>query len=207
MANEKQSSEMKEFIMKTARELIWEKGYAKTSMRDIARACSFEPSNTYNYFSGKEQLLYELLEEETGMMISLLKGLENDGKSSPIDQLHYIIRQHVDLTLGGRMVSGLMFDVELRNLSADHVKKIIALRNKFEGILHKVIRRGIDEGYFVETNERLVSFMIISMVVRCRVWYSPKGEKSPEEIADFITRFTLNSLLKEGKRKRDLNNR
>ncbi|MGD0855924.1 MAG: TetR/AcrR family transcriptional regulator [Dehalococcoidia bacterium] len=201
MANEKQGSDKKAFIMKTARELIWEKGYDKTSMRDIARACSYEPSNTYNYFSCKEQLLYELLEEETGMMISLLKGLENNGKSSPIEQLQYIIRQQVDLTLGARMVSGLMFDVELRNLSADHVKKIIYLRDKFEGVLHKVIRRGIDAGYFVETNERLVTMMIISMIVRSRVWFSPKGEKSPEEIADFITRFTLNSLLKDGKRK------
>ena len=67
--------------------------------------------------------------------------------------------------------------------------------------MHKVIRRGIDAGYFVETNERLVTMMIISMIVRSRVWFSPKGEKSPEEIADFITRFTLNSLLKDGKRK------
>jgi AcrR family transcriptional regulator len=201
MANEKQGSEMKAFIIKTARELIWEKGYDKTSMRDIARACSYEVSNTYNYFSGKEQLLYELLEEETAMMVSLLKGLEKDGMSSPIDQLQYIIRKHVDLTFGGRMVSGLMFDVELRNLSAEHEKKIIALRDKFEGILLKVISRGIDAGYFIKTNEKLVSFAIISMIVRSRVWFSPKGEKSPEEIADFITKFTLNNLLKKGKRK------
>ncbi|MBN1376482.1 MAG: TetR family transcriptional regulator [Dehalococcoidia bacterium] len=201
MANEKQSSEMKAFIMKTARELIWEKGYDKTSMRDIARACSYEPSNTYNYFSSKEQLLYELLEEETGMMISMLRGLEHDDTSSPLDQLRYIIRQHVELAIKGKMVSGLMFDVELRNLSADHEKKIIEFRDRYEGILHRVIRRGIDAGYFVETNERLVTIMIISMIVRSRVWFSPKGEKSPEEIADFITRFTLNSLLKDGKKK------
>ncbi len=204
MANVKQGSEMKEFIMKIARELMWEKGYEKTSMRAIARACSYEPSNTYNYFSSKEQLLYELLKEETGMMISLLKGLEKDNTSNPVDQLIYVVRQHVDLTLGGRMVSGLMFDVELRNLSASHRKKIIALRNKYEGILRKVIRRCIDEGYFAETNEKLISFMIISMVVRSRIWFSPKGEKSPGEIADFITKFALNGLLKEEKRKAGL---
>jgi TetR/AcrR family transcriptional regulator, cholesterol catabolism regulator len=201
MANEKQSSEMKQFIMKTARELIGKKGYDNTSMRDIARACSFEPSNTYNYFSGKEHLLYEVLKEDTVRMLSLVQGIEDDRTSSPIDQLQSIIQQHMALALGGRIPPGLMFDIELRNLSPEHRKKITVLRDKYEGILRKVIHRGIDEGYFAETSAKLASFMIISMIIRSRVWFSPKGEKSAAEIADFITSFALNGLLKDGKRK------
>jgi TetR/AcrR family transcriptional regulator, cholesterol catabolism regulator len=201
MANEKQGSEMKAFIMKTARELIWEKGYDKTSMRDIARACSYEVSNTYNYFSGKEQLLFEIMKEETRMMITLVRALEDDETSSPIDQIQYIVQQHVELTLGARSSSGLIFDVELRNLSPVHRKKIIELRNRYEGILRKAINRAIDQGDFIETDAKLASFMIVSMVVRSRIWFSPKGEKSPREIADFIVDFALNGLLKDKKQK------
>ena len=195
MAEEKQGSQRKEHIMKVARGLIWERGYDKTSMRDIAHACAFEPSNTYNYFRSKEQLLYELLREETGEIVSLVKHLEDDDSSTPNEQLRFMINNHLDLTLGARKSAGLMFDTDLKNLSVANRRKIISLRDDYERVLRKVIRRGIDQGYFIETDEKLTSIMIISMIVRSRVWYSQKGEKSRDEIADFIFKFVINSLL------------
>jgi AcrR family transcriptional regulator len=201
MPEETQNPQRRDIIMKAARELFWEKGYGNTSMRDIARACSFEASNTYNYFSSKEQLLFEIMKEETGRMIALVRALEDNKTTSPVDQIQYIVQQHVDLTLGTRSSSGLVFDVELRNLSPVHRKKIIELRNRYEGILRKAIMRAIDQGDFIETDAKLASFMIVSMVVRSRIWFSPKGEKSPREIADFIVDFALNGLLKDKKTK------
>jgi TetR/AcrR family transcriptional regulator, cholesterol catabolism regulator len=201
MPEELQNSQRRDTIMKVARELFWEKGYADTSMREIARACSFEPSNTYNYFTSKEQLLFEIMKEETGRMLTMVRALENDERSGPIDQIQYIVQQHVDLTLGTRSSSGLLFDVELRNLSPVHKRKVIELRNRYEGILRKAICRAIDRGDFIDTDAKLASFMIVSMVVRSRIWYSPTGEKSPREIADFIVDFALNGLLKEKKTK------
>jgi TetR/AcrR family transcriptional regulator, cholesterol catabolism regulator len=193
MTGRRQNTPRKAFIMQVAGELIWEKGYDKTSMRDIARACSFEPSNTYNYFRSKEQLLYEILSEEMGEMVSLLGQLENDDTTSPVEQLRSIITSHIELTLGDRRPSGLTFDVALKNLSPAHRKKIIALRDRYEGILRTVIRRGIESGDFVDRDEKLTGIMIISMIVRSRVWFSPKGRMSQGEIADFIFKFVLNS--------------
>jgi TetR/AcrR family transcriptional regulator, cholesterol catabolism regulator len=184
----------KVFIMQVARELIWEKGYDKTSMKDIAHACSFEPSNTYNYFHSKEHLLYEILREETGEMVSQLKQLETDETTSPVDQLRTIISSHIELTLGGRRPSGLTFDVSLKNLTPAHRKKIIALRDKYEGILRIVIRRGIKSGDFIEIDEKMLGVMIISMIVRSRIWFSPRGRMSRGEIADFILKLVLNGM-------------
>lgn len=201
MTEEKQSAQRKARIIEVAREMIWEKGFSNTSMRDIARACSYEPSNTYNYFNSKEQLLFEILKEEITRMISSVRTFKDDDKSSPIDQIKNIVQQHIEMTLVSKKSSGLMLDVELRNLSPQHRKKIIELRDKYESILCKAIQRAIEQDYFVETDARLAAFMIFSMIVRCRLWFSPEEEKSPREIADFIVNFTLNGLMKEKKEK------
>lgn len=55
-------------IIKTAAELMGEKGYNKVSMRTIARAAEIGDATIYKYFSSKEKLLtgfYELCAEDT----------------------------------------------------------------------------------------------------------------------------------------------
>lgn len=195
LAGRKQSSERKSEIMQTARKIIWEKGYEKASIRDIARACSFEPSNIYNYFSNKEQLLIEILHEEVEYLYNLVKHLDIDETTSPLDQLRFIIVSHIDLTLGGRRVSGMTFDIALKSLSAMARKNIVGIRDKYESILRKVIRRGIERGEFVEVDEKMAAIMIISMIVRTRLWYSPGGENTPHEIADIIFNLAVNGFI------------
>jgi hypothetical protein len=58
----------------------------------------------------------------------------------------------------------------------------------------KIIRRGIDAGYFPDIDTKLAGFMIASMITRTRLWYHPKKGISVPELADFIYRFALNGL-------------
>jgi AcrR family transcriptional regulator len=46
-------------ILESAARLFGEKGYAATSMRDIAVAAEMTPSNIYNHFASKEDMLFE----------------------------------------------------------------------------------------------------------------------------------------------------
>ena len=41
------NSPQKQLIQDKAGSLFWEKGYDKTTMKDIARACGFEAGNIY----------------------------------------------------------------------------------------------------------------------------------------------------------------
>lgn len=196
MVSRKITSDSKTMIIEKARKIMYEKGYDGTSMRDIARACLFNQSNIYNYFCNKEQLLYQILAEGLVSQVESVKHLENDTTISPVDQLHYIISNQVNLGLGPTGNSMLLIDAELRNLSPVSHKKIVEMRDQYEVIVRKVIRRGIDSGDFIETDEKLAVTMIFSMIIRLNVWFSPKGRLSKDEIADYIYKFAVNSLLK-----------
>ena len=181
-------------MLDKARMLFWKKGYNSTSMRDIAQAYGCKPANIYNFFSNKEEILYKVLLEEMEQIINPIKHLEEDDVTSPIEQLRFIIASHLKITLSFRRSSKLLFDIALGNLSAAKRKKIIDLRDTYDRIIRRVIRRGKDIGCFPGIDEKMAGLMIASMITRTRIWFHPKKGLSVAELADFIFEFALNGL-------------
>jgi AcrR family transcriptional regulator len=194
-------------MLETARRLFWEKGYNATSMRDIAIAYGCRPANIYNFFSDKEEILFEVLREEMEQIIDPIKHLEEGDGTSPIEQLRFIIESHLKVTLSYRRSAKLLFDVALDSLSPDKRKKIIGFRDTYDRIIRKVIRRGMDTGYFPKVDVRLAGFMIASMITRTRIWFHPKKGVSVSELADFISEFAFNGLKGSGAGRRGSSSR
>jgi TetR/AcrR family transcriptional regulator, cholesterol catabolism regulator len=194
-------------MLSKATALFWKKGYNATSMRDIAKAYGCKPANIYNFFSNKEEILFEVLQEEMEQILAPVKHLEEDASSDPVDQLKLFIESFAKLALRYRRSSKLLFDVALENLSVGKRREIIALRDRFDGILRTVIRRGKDAGCFGDVDEKLASHMIASMVVRSRMWFQPGKGLTESEVAEFIFNFTLNALRGFTERTRGSNGR
>jgi AcrR family transcriptional regulator len=79
-AAEKNSRRLsKEDILERTAPLFAAEGYAATSMRDLAKACSITPAALYHHFADKEQLYLEVLEytfrRRIGRMGEALRGL------------------------------------------------------------------------------------------------------------------------------------
>jgi AcrR family transcriptional regulator len=181
-------------MLNKARTLFWSKGYNATSVRDIARAYGCKPANIYNFFSKKEDILYEVLLEEMEQIIDPIKALESDDTTHPETQLQLLIQSHLDVTLSYRRSAKLLFDVELGNLSVAKRKKIVGMRDDYDRIIRKIIGRGLKAGCFSNVDPKLAGFMIASMITRTRIWYHPQKGVSVSQLADFIFRFTLNGL-------------
>ncbi len=175
--------------------LFWRKGYLGTSMRDIARAFGCKPANIYHYFPNKEILLFEILKIQMELTVSPIRHLEKDESGDPIEQLRFLVDKHLRHVLKYRKSSKLLFDVGLDSLSPAKRKEVVALREEYNGILEKIIRRGIQRGYFPpNTDIKLAVWGIASMIVRTIIWFSPNGRMSVDEIADFLFHFALNGL-------------
>lgn len=188
-------------MLEVARRLFWEKGYNATSMRDIAVSYGCRPANIYNFFSDKEEILFEVLREEMEQIIDPIKHLEEDDGTSPIEQLKFIIASHLKVTLSYRRSAKLLFDVALDSLSLGKRKKIVDYRDTYDRIIRKVIRRGIDDGFLPEVDVRLAGFMIASMITRTRIWFHPKKGISVDDLTDFIFKFAFDGLRGDATKK------
>ena len=184
----------KQRMLDIARKLFWKNGYNSTSMRDIANQYGCEPANIYNFFKQKEDILYEVLLEEMEQIITPIQHLENDELTNPVEQLHVVVESHLKVTLSYRRSAKLLFDVGLEHLPKERRKDIVALRDKYDQIIRKVIQRGIDLNIFPKIDIKLAGFMIASMITRSRIWFHSDKGKSIPDLADFITKFALNGL-------------
>ena len=66
MSTKRRQTTQKEKMLATARALFWKKGYQGAGIRDIADAYGCKPANIYNFFSSKEEILYEVLPGRNG---------------------------------------------------------------------------------------------------------------------------------------------
>jgi len=189
-----QTSIKRSWILDKAGMLFWQKGYHSTSMKDIANACKCKPANFYNYFKGKEDILYEVIKSITEEGVSSIKFLEEDEETNPVEQLRLLIKSHFSFLAGMRQSNVLLSDTGMRYLSREHRKEIIKLRDTYDNILRKIIRRGIDAGYFAPMDERVVGYLIASMIVRSSIWFSTKGRLSMDEVADIMFNFAYNGI-------------
>ncbi len=191
-------------ILECARVLFWKKGYPGTSMKDLANASACKPANLYNYFETKEEILFEVLLEEMEQIIRPIERFEDDEAGNPADQLRDIITAHLKVTLSRRRSAKTLFDVALDSLSPANRKVIVSMRDTYDRIIRKVIRRGQKKGIFLPQDEKLAGFMISSMITRTRIWFQPKKGVTIDGLADFIFRFALNGIQKKAAVRKEL---
>ncbi len=183
-----------EKILTESRKLFWEKGYAETSMRDIANSCKFRPSNTYNFFKNKETILFEILKEEMLDILIPIRHLKDNDSINPEDALYTMIKVHLTHTLGEMSSSKLLFDVGLNNLLPANRRIIISLRDEYDDIGMAIIKRGIAAGIFSPVDEKITVYSIASIIARSRIWFNPKGKYSIEDMVTFVYNFSLNGI-------------
>ncbi len=164
-------------------------------MRDLARAYGCQPANLYNHFKTKESILFEVLLEEMEQIIRPISHLQEEDDGDPVSQLRFIISSHLRITLSHRRSAKMLFDVALGNLSQADRKVIISMRDAYDNIIRKVIQRGQKKGIFLSHDQKLVGFMISSMITRSRIWFHPRKGVTIKELADFIFQFALRGLL------------
>lgn len=70
-------------IIASAERLFAEKGYDSTSIQDIADDCSIAKGSLYKFFSSKEDLYIEILEERQLAMIEQTERIHDDASLSP----------------------------------------------------------------------------------------------------------------------------
>lgn len=90
---------MKKKIVASAERLFTDKGYESTSIQDIADDCSIAKGSVYKFFSSKEDLYVEILEERHQTMIEQRQLIQDDASLSPRERYVAEIEYHLQFFL------------------------------------------------------------------------------------------------------------
>jgi AcrR family transcriptional regulator len=120
----------REYILEAATRLFSQKGYAGTTMRDIAKAVGVLPGSLYAHIEGKEGLLLEIV--ETGIDRFLAAGEQLDG-DTPADRMRSAIKAHVGIVAENPERTLVVFH-QWRFLSGPNRARIVDKRRRYEAI-------------------------------------------------------------------------
>ena len=188
---------VQEHLVGAAAEIFAAKGYANTSMSDIANALGLGRSAIYHYFRNKEDILRALVEREALQPYNSLIEIARSPGTSASERLRRVIVDSVlrRLTGGARLVVLNRLEMEMPH---DVESLYTRSRRQILDIFVGIISDGIAAGEFRQLDAKVSAFTVLGMANWTSRWYSPKGKKTPQEIAEIIADIAIAGLSANG---------
>ena len=189
-ARPEDESRRNELIAESAR-LFREKGYDKTTVRDIAAAVGMQAGSWFYHFKSKQEILLAIMEQ--GMTRSL-QEIEAIAAQSlpPRAALRELVLAHLKTLLAPNhdFIPVLLY--EARALDQAERAKIVALTDRYEAIWDEVIEALHRSGDWAMPTklDRLFLFGTLNWTTQ---WFRAGAGVSIEELADQSVQFLLRS--------------
>jgi AcrR family transcriptional regulator len=185
-------------VYRTAAKIILQKGYDATSVSDIANALGITKAGLYHYIRGKTELLYEIMKyglRELHREVSM----PAEGITDPEERLRFVIATHARLVTRGDGAVTILVD-EARALSPAQYRAVTKLMRSYVNMLRATVEELRGQGKLRNINATVVAFGIIANINWLSRWYQPEGTLTAAQIADQITDFILNGVMKRAGR-------
>ncbi len=150
-------------IVEAACTLFSQKGYHKTSLRDIARQSGINLSYIYKYISTKDDILYLFYMYISKKLSGFFNKADDRDFENPVQELRFFLRVVFE---GIRNMKGeaLTMYTESRHLEKDSLRAVLAEENKLVLMIEGLIKKGMSQGYF-KTEDSFMAANIVAYLI------------------------------------------
>jgi AcrR family transcriptional regulator len=180
-------------ILEHATRLFALRGYAGTSLQDIADAVGLTRPALYYYVKGKDELLAKLVAEITEESAASIGAIARRADLDPAAKLRAIVKASVQRQAehAARFRLLLLSEAELpAEIAAAHEAGRRAVLKSIAG----VINRGVEEGVFRPVDARIVALGVLGMNNWVAWWFTPDRDRI-ETVAEELADLAVASLL------------
>jgi len=173
-------------------ELFAQRGYHATTMREIAAAVEIQAAAIYHWYANKEAILVHLQDEfMERLTAAVVEAAERHER--PALQLAAMVREHV-VFHGLHARAAFVTDSEIRALTDEPRKRLIAQRDVYQARFAETIRDGVRDGSLRSSNARVATYAILLQCTGVALWFDPEGSLGLEEVAELHVELVLGSL-------------
>jgi AcrR family transcriptional regulator len=172
--------------------LFRQRGYAATSVRDIARSLDMQGASLYAHVASKEDVLWSIVDRTASAFERAASAaLEIGGPAR--ERLAAFVRAHV-LVVTGDPQAATVFVHEWRNLSGGRRDAILERRDRYEARLTALLREGMATGELAAADPRTAAAFVLAALNGIAAWYRPDGRLAPFEIAEEYAELCVRAL-------------
>lgn len=185
---EHQRRSKREAVLGVAASAFNQRGFANTSMDEVAEALEISKPTLYRYFSSKQQILLELHQQAMNHGEAALALAHREGRTG-LDKFLIYARRYMQGIFGDFGTCPVLTDVD--SLAPADKERVVARRAKISLATAQLIEEGVADGSMAPCDARLASLYVLGAINWMPLWYRSDGRKKPDEIIDeFLTLFT-----------------
>jgi AcrR family transcriptional regulator len=184
-------------LLKTAAKIFADKGFHRTSVRDIARATGMSLAGLYYYFRTKEELLY-LIQERC--FVTLLERWEEAAQPDldPRARIRIFAENHLSFFWHNMHEMKVMAH-EDESLTGEFNEKILVLKRRYVKVLMDLIAELPESQSGQAIDLRVATFSLFGMMNWIYTWYQPKRDLSLPALMEQMLRIYFFGILEAGK--------
>lgn len=180
-------------IDEVATALFRGRGYAATSMRELAVALGIEAGSLYSHIRSKEEILHRICFRLADAFFTGFEQASQDERQPAAGRLRRAIESHVRV-LTQDVAASAVFLHEWRHLSEPARTGFLALRERYESRFRHLVQEGLDAGQLAAPDASFATLTLLASLNWLPTWYRAEGTLGPEEIAHRLADQLLHGL-------------
>jgi len=172
-------------LLREAARLFREKGYERTTVRDLAAAVGIQSGSLFHHFRTKEEILKAVMVETIRLNTAVMQAAMSEANSSR-EKLRALISAELESINGqtGEAMAVLVF--EWRSLSEASQAEVLELRDIYEALWLDVLSGLKDEGA-LNADPFVVRRMLTGALSWTVTWYRPdRGGLTQDGLTDQV---------------------
>ena len=181
-------------IVEAAIQVFYAKGFAASTMQDVADAVGVLKGSLYHYISSKEDLLFRILQESHVQARALMDEV-SAADLSALDKLRlYLERMYLWYMANVERVS--VYLNQQHHLTGANAAEMRLQAREFEQFLRELLAEARGSGAInSQVDLKLAAFFMLGALNSVPRWYRPSGAYTPERIAAEFAAMSLRVVI------------
>ncbi|MCV6626120.1 MAG: TetR/AcrR family transcriptional regulator [Cellvibrionaceae bacterium] len=171
-------------LLAASAQLFKQKGFAGTTVRDIAAEVGILSGSIFHHFPNKESILKAVMAEAILTCLARMESAVAKLETTPA-RFRALVRCELEAIHGISGVGFTLLTSEWRCLSADSQAEILKLRQRYEGLHREVLADAKAQGW-TQVEPFLLRHFMRGALAETSNWFHLNGDLSLEDLVDQI---------------------
>ena len=166
-----------------AAQLFRTRGFAKTTVRELAAEVGIQSGSLFHHFKSKdailESVMVEVIEFNTSRLIAA-----RDAETDPVARLRALILTELNSISGDTKEAMGLLVAEWDALDGEAQSRVLVLRDRYEKLFLDAIEQARDR--LVDIDPFILRRLIYGIQSGTRTWFNPDGPLSTSDLVDLV---------------------
>ena len=192
--SQRKKASKKGLILRKASAMFREKGFAATSMRDLAEAVGIEAASLYNHIRSKNEILEAICFEVANIFNTNIETIEASNQKT-ITKIDNLLRFHIRQMIEN-YEEVYVSDREWKHLDEPYLSNFQTQRRNYRKKFASIIEEGIAKNEIRKIDAPTAVLIILHAVSGIESWHRSKAKINAQELEDNMVMIMIDGLRK-----------